>query len=352
MLQLLCAVAVVWAGSRPADIPNPRASNSWISDVAGVISAEEEARINQRLDALHRDLDVEVAVVTVGDVQGTPKEFATELFNRWGLGDAQTNNGLLVLLVVERGRLEMETGYAMEGVLPDGWLGVMQTRDMIPEARRGNYGASLEKGLASVDARVREGGAPPSIARGPSGKRSSDSWIGDLVLKIVVIIVMVLVGRLIFVVYRWWRDRTCPLCKQTMELLDEVEEDAHLSEEQQAEETVRSVNWLVYVCTPCEFVCVVPRPALFSSWSKCPGCDNRTSAKDATTLEFATTHSGGLVRVHQTCMHCSYENTYLRSTPRLSSSSGGGSGWGSGWGSGGGSFGGGSSGGGGAGSSW
>ena len=65
VLQLLILVASSWAASVPADIPNPRKENRWVSDTAGVISAEAEGRMNATLDALAQDLQVEVAVVGV-----------------------------------------------------------------------------------------------------------------------------------------------------------------------------------------------------------------------------------------------------------------------------------------------
>ena len=92
MVQLWWLLAVAWAGSTPADIPNPRARNAWVSDVAGVIDASQETAMNRRIDALHAMHGVEVAVVTVTDVVGTPKAFTTDLFNLWGVGDAKTDS--------------------------------------------------------------------------------------------------------------------------------------------------------------------------------------------------------------------------------------------------------------------
>src|SRR5438094_8652030 len=115
-----------------SDVPNPRASAGWVSDMAGVIHADARTRLGVQCDSLQREIGVEIAIVTVPDVPGTPKEFATALFNRWGIGKAGKDNGLLMLLVTDKHRLEMETGYGLESVLPDGWLGSMQTEVMVP----------------------------------------------------------------------------------------------------------------------------------------------------------------------------------------------------------------------------
>lgn len=63
------------------EVPNPRQQNRWVTDMVDAIPADAEARIEARLSALHTETDVEMAVVTVQDVPGTPKSFVTELFN-------------------------------------------------------------------------------------------------------------------------------------------------------------------------------------------------------------------------------------------------------------------------------
>ena len=175
MLQLLWMVTVVWAGSTPADIANPRARNAWINDTAQVISDAREARMNARITAIHQRTGVEIAMVTVQDVADTPKAFTTALFNRWGIGDAQANNGLLFVLVMDQRRLEMETGYGLEGTLPDVWLGTMQSKKMVPHFKSGDHGAGLEAGLKAVDARISDAASGIPVDNGARRDRGRDA---------------------------------------------------------------------------------------------------------------------------------------------------------------------------------
>jgi uncharacterized protein len=63
---------------------------------------------------------VEVAVVVLPSIgQLVPKDFAVALFQHWGIGKAGKDNGLLVLHILDQRRIEIETGYGMEGILPD-----------------------------------------------------------------------------------------------------------------------------------------------------------------------------------------------------------------------------------------
>lgn len=163
MFTALLTVTVLLSGARVEDVPNPRAAQSWVSDTAHVLDGAAVRRLNQSLDALERDLGVEVAVVTVPSVSGTPKEFATALFQRWGIGKAGTNNGLLVLLVMDRRRLEMETGYGLEEMLPDGWLGVMQNDVMVPRFKKGDFAEGLLAGVERVGERLRSRTPTPRV---------------------------------------------------------------------------------------------------------------------------------------------------------------------------------------------
>ncbi len=349
MAQVLWLVAVAWASSTPADIPNPRTSNSWVSDTASVIDAPTQSRMNNRIDQLHQAHGIEIAVVTVGDVADTPKTFATELFNLWGIGDEQADDGLLILLVMDQRRLEMEVGYGLEGVLSDGWLGTMQAKDMVPHFKAGDHGVGLEVGLIAVANRLTESG-DLSAAR-PQQTRSVGGW-GKLALFVGSIAAILAPFFIAGALWSWRlrrKERGCPDCGIETVLLDEVADDAHLDAGQLAEEQLKSVDWRVRVCGECQGVRLFSSSRLFPRFVRCGGCGYRTGRESRITLDASTYTSSGTGWVSMTCVHCGHESSLLYTIPRRvrSSSSGG---FGSG--GGGGSFGGGSSGGGGAGSSW
>ncbi|MEZ4317782.1 MAG: TPM domain-containing protein [Myxococcota bacterium] len=372
---MIFAVAVALGAP---DIVNPRTAGGWVSDMAGVIAEGDERALNARLQALHDDTDAELVVVTVAaTAPETPRDFATALFNEWGVGDREANNGLLVLLVMDERRIEMEVGYGLEGVLSDGWLGQVRETEMVPRFKAGAYGAGLIAGVTTVEAElrahadeVREGtrGAIPVQGgrNGPSAAAAGVSLV-SLGLLCFGIAVLLTLGYLGFAAWRGYKrkQRTCPDCNVYMPMLDEAADDAHLTPGQIAEEQVGSVDWQVHQCPECQKVRTFEVGAWFSSYTRCPRCKHRTRSSRSTTVRYATEYSGGLVEVTESCAHCSHHRQYRRSTPRLprvvvsSDHGGGGFGGGGGFsggggfgGGGGGSFGGGSSGGGGGGSSW
>jgi len=105
---------------RIAAIPNPRQIDStWVADPAGVV-ARRKSDINALIGGLERGTSAEIAVVVLPTIgQLSPKEFAVELFAKWSIGKRDQDNGVLVLHVLDQRRIEIETGYGMEGILPD-----------------------------------------------------------------------------------------------------------------------------------------------------------------------------------------------------------------------------------------
>jgi len=189
----------------PADVPDPRQRDSWVADTAEVLSPRAEASLDRIAGDLNRDLGVEAAVATVREVPGTPKEFATALFEDWGIGAATADNGVLVLLVVEPGRIEIEPGYGLETMLTDGWLGTMQVETMLPHLERGEFGAGLAAGLEAIDARLRRrpDDAQEGTRRAPATRDEGGSRLGAMAWIVLVLgsavaaglVVTALVGR-------------------------------------------------------------------------------------------------------------------------------------------------------------
>lgn len=367
-MLLLCPLT--WAAPLGvADIPNPRTAGSWVSDTAMVIPADAEERINRRVDALQAELGAEIAVVTAHEVDGTPKEVATALLNAWGVGAAKANNGVLVLLVVDARRVEIEVGYGLEAVLTDGVTGRLLDEHVVPAFKQGDYAGGLEGGVAAIDARLRgdpestqvgTGGAVDVPGGGETTEVASRASSMSRETSLLTAGMTGVAGLALAGGWVWWgrKRRQCPVCGKPMVQLAEDADDAHLSEGQRAEERLGSVDYEVRYCEEHQQIRVLSHVRWFSAYHRCTVCGHRTMTRTSRTLENATYTHGGRVEVNEACTFCSHHATHVHTTPRLQRSSGtsggtsGGGSFGGGGRSGGGSFGGGRSGGGGAGRSF
>jgi uncharacterized protein len=135
------------------EIPNPRQVNGgWVSDQANILSPATEAQLNKLLWQLKTNTGAEFAVVTVPNTSSasSPKEFTTELFNYWGIGEKGKDNGLLWLHSVGDRRVERETGYGLEGILPDARLGNIIRTEVIPKFKAGDFNGGTLIGVQSI----------------------------------------------------------------------------------------------------------------------------------------------------------------------------------------------------------
>lgn len=160
---LVLAVILACAAAFPAfgapftvsSVPNTHLADasSYVSNPDGILPADAVAAINREAAALERSLGVELAVVALKNVgDNDARMFATDLFKHWGLGKKGRDNGLLILLVTDPPERSVifETGYGLEGVMPDAIAYRLQQRFMVSDLRTGNYGAGMLKGVSAV----------------------------------------------------------------------------------------------------------------------------------------------------------------------------------------------------------
>lgn len=132
-------------------VPNTRLQSNdiHVSDPDGYLSDSAEMNINTALCAIRQQADVFVVTLrSIGDAE--PKRFATQLFNDWGIGDAQTNNGVLLLFVEDQHALEFETGYGAEATLTDARCERIFRNTIVPYFRRSDYEGGLCAGVADI----------------------------------------------------------------------------------------------------------------------------------------------------------------------------------------------------------
>ncbi len=176
-------------------VPNTRLQSNdiHVSDPDGYLSDSVEMTINTALCAIRDKADV--FVVTLSSIgEADPKRFATELFNDWGIGDAETDNGVLLLFVEDQHALEFETGYGAEETLTDSKCERIFTKTIKPFFKAGDYEGGLCAGVGEIVS-VYGGEIPDGLkATLPSTENfeSSDHTFGEALLGLMVLVVFLL----------------------------------------------------------------------------------------------------------------------------------------------------------------
>lgn len=128
----------------------PKASGR-VSDFANVIDPATEAEIDRQLDALEQKTSSEIAIATVQSLDGlSVEEYANRLFKEWGVGQAKTDNGVLVLVAIDDRAMKIEVGYGLEGILPDGLAGQVIREQFTPRFRDGDYAGGMRDGVTRL----------------------------------------------------------------------------------------------------------------------------------------------------------------------------------------------------------
>ena len=389
------------------DVPNPRQiDGTWVTDKAGILSNETETQLNQMIAQLERKNGTEIAVVTVPETApaASPKEFTTKLFNYWGIGKKGKDNGVLLLISKGDRRVEIETGYGIEAILPDAKVGNIINTQITPRFKKGDFNGGTVAGTKALvvaleapqPSSASKEPTPSAIASGtpytalddqPSGSsqnlQAQDANIpwelmvgGGLVLAIGA--AACVKRRRVFIDpegYSRLRGSSrlflCANCKKPMKKVDDSIIQSTLSKPEQVAQQLGSVKFEGWTCSECSQQLTGLRfhRIAYDSYSpkfrQCPTCQELTVTQTRKTLKHATEYSSGIRLISEKCHCCDYYTEWEETIPRLppppppsssssdgSSFSSGGSFSGGGGSSGGGDFGGGSSGGGGAGGSW
>ncbi|MDE6563939.1 MAG: TPM domain-containing protein [Muribaculaceae bacterium] len=394
------------------DVPNVHLQDStrFVSNPDGILSQSAVDRIDAAMRNIRRTSSAEAVVVVVDDIEGGDIDgFATELFEKWGLGKSDKDNGLLILVAKDLRIAAIRPGYGLEGVLPDITCGRILREQMFPRFKSGDFDGGLiassqtvEKILTDPDAveEIMSRNADPDYNGGikEEGPDIVQVWLviaGILTL----ILLIVFVGKLqevkklsprekymkldglkplylaltvfglgipilaslpLVIMLRRWRNapHKCRRCGSMMNKIDEVHDNEYLDGAQDLEERIGSVDYDVWRCPSCGETDIEQYVTKGTPYHQCEKCHAYTSrlARTRVLRRATTTREGEGVREYD-CLNCGHvtpERFVLPvvATPIIISGGGGSGGGFGGGGFGGGSFGGGSTGGGGASGGW
>ncbi|MBM3243812.1 MAG: TPM domain-containing protein [Candidatus Omnitrophica bacterium] len=126
-------------------------ASGWVNDYAGVISPEYKERIESVISQLEQKTGAEIVVITVKSISPyDEKEYARMVFDKWKPGKKGKDNGILILLATSERLWRIETGYGIEGALPDGLCAEIGRKDMVPYFKSGEYGKGIYAGVSRI----------------------------------------------------------------------------------------------------------------------------------------------------------------------------------------------------------
>ena len=138
MLSLCVIPFVAFASS------NAPSFSGYVYDYANVISSADELMINVYAKSAEDIGAGQVIVVTVDSLQGMDAaDYASQLFNSWGIGKAGINDGLLILLAPNEKRIQMATGSGIDTQITNEDCGMLLDRYAVPLMAENDFSAGL-----------------------------------------------------------------------------------------------------------------------------------------------------------------------------------------------------------------
>ena len=207
-----CLIAVTaWAAGDSVkeyksvdDVPNVRLTDvrRYVSDPTSILSPAATDTIDAILGRLEKSTGIETAVVMLPSIgENDIFDFSTSLFRKWGIGKKKSNNGLLILFVMDQHKVRFATGYGIEGTMTDAMSKRIQTQYMVPAFKRSDWNKGMVDGVRAT-AKVLDGSMKPEAA-------DSDTDTSDLLFSIGIIIGVILLAMFVSSI-----KQRCPKCRK------------------------------------------------------------------------------------------------------------------------------------------
>ena len=213
MRKILCIILLVFApilaiGAEDKaysieSVPNVYAQDRrlHVSDPNGLLMQETQAEINRMLTQLEDSTGIQSMVVMLPSIgQEDIFDFAHSLFRHWGIGNKESNNGMLIVYVADQRKIRFTTGYGLEGILPDAMCKRIQSRYMIPHFREGNTDLGMLEGTKAVV------GVLDGSMKADNTEEEVTLW--EILLTLGAIMFIIVVP--IWLIHR--QEHTCPKC--------------------------------------------------------------------------------------------------------------------------------------------
>ena len=133
------------------DIPEAPDPPRLVNDFAGILDEKQVNFLERKLVAFNDTTSNQIVVVTVKTLNDYPPAmFATELGQKWKVGQGEFDNGVVMLIKPkngnERGQAYIAVGYGLEPVIPDALAKRIVEREMIPRFAQGDIFGGIQAG--------------------------------------------------------------------------------------------------------------------------------------------------------------------------------------------------------------
>lgn len=171
----------------------PAKPNKLVNDYTGTLSTEQIQRLERKLVAFDDSTSIQVAIAILKSVgEYDINDYALQLGRAWGVGTKGKDNGVMIVVALGDRKISIQTGYGVEGVLPDMYTRRIIENDIKPHFKTGAYFEGLDAGTNAII----------SLSKGEYkndkpkvSKRSGSGGSGIVIIIIIIVVVIILLKK-------------------------------------------------------------------------------------------------------------------------------------------------------------
>ncbi len=128
----------------------PAKPTKLVNDYTGTLTAAQAQQLEQKLVAFDDSTSIQIAIAIVKSVGDYDiNEYALELGRKWGVGTSK-NTGIMIVVGLGDRKISLQSGYGLEGALPDVYTKRIIENDIKPYFKAGDYYGGLASGTDAI----------------------------------------------------------------------------------------------------------------------------------------------------------------------------------------------------------
>ena len=180
---ILCVIAAI-----AQDFPER--SNTLVTDYTNTLNPADKQRLETKLVAFNDSTSTQIAVVILKSIGNYDiNDYGVQLLRKWGIGQKDKNNGVLVLVAIGDRKMSIQTGYGAEGALPDIVTQDIIQNDLKPHFKQGDYYGGLDAGTNSIIKAMR------GEYKAAKKQKQSNGGPAGFIVIVIVVVILILVFR-------------------------------------------------------------------------------------------------------------------------------------------------------------
>lgn len=186
----------------------------YVNDFAGLMDAASTSDLETLIGGVEKGTGAEMAVVTIDSLEGiTIEEYAVELFEYWGIGKADEDNGILILVALLEREVRIEVGYGLEGVITDLEAGRIIDDIIVPNFKEENYNRGIYDAVVTISNQIYGEEELATMGEEQDTSSSSGSFFSGFPMGCICCFpVFIIIFLIIFLVNLF--KRRCPQCRR------------------------------------------------------------------------------------------------------------------------------------------